>query len=368
MLGKQVWRIIQAPQSLLSRFLKARYYSDSNIFNAGSGNKPSFIWKSLLEGRELIKKGMRVLLGNGQTTNIWYDPWLITTPPRPPRRRDNINTDLTTVNELFLEGLPHRWNVNLLQELFIDEDVQQIIQIKLSPSEHPDLLGWHYNDSGLYTVKSGNTLVFQDKQGTWQEDLSLAVADAKEWTECWSEEIERQRTNQANRNRRLNRSQWRKPPRGMIKCNYDGTFIQPDTEGQSGWIARDETGFFLSAGQNRRPPVGSALEAELQSLIAAMQQMWIKGYRRVIFEGDNQKVKDLASGTSRNYRVHNYIREILYWQKKFHEVQFQWTRRNNNKAAYRLAKEQLENHVIFISHFYVPTCIVNILHEDHSAN
>lgn len=41
LLGKQVWRILQQPQSLVARILKARYFSDGNIFTAVVRKKAS---------------------------------------------------------------------------------------------------------------------------------------------------------------------------------------------------------------------------------------------------------------------------------------------------------------------------------------
>lgn len=56
------------------------------------GFKASFIWKSLLEGRGLLKKGLQFLIGDGNTTSAWLDPWLDTHPPRPPQKLDGINS------------------------------------------------------------------------------------------------------------------------------------------------------------------------------------------------------------------------------------------------------------------------------------
>ncbi|XP_019084334.1 PREDICTED: uncharacterized protein LOC109125964 [Camelina sativa] len=154
LLGKQIWRILQAPTSLLTRFLKARYYSTSNIFTAGSSNHPSFIWKSLLEGQDMIQQGMRFLIGNGANTNVWVDPWLPTNQPRPPRRIEGINMNTLQVKDLITTER-QTWNMDLIRSIIVDEDVSIIQRIRLGPLSTPDLLGWHYNDSCMYTVKSG---------------------------------------------------------------------------------------------------------------------------------------------------------------------------------------------------------------------
>ena len=102
LLAKQVWRIGQTKTSLLARVLRGRYHQDTSILNARVGNKPSFIWRSLMEGKELLKSGLRVQIGNGEETLIWRDAWLPTHPPRSPRIIYNIVNYYHTVHSLFL--------------------------------------------------------------------------------------------------------------------------------------------------------------------------------------------------------------------------------------------------------------------------
>lgn len=52
-------------------------------------------------------------------------------------------------------GLPEQWNEKKLCEVIIDEDVDKILAIKISSTARQDLLGWHYNEDDIYTVKSG---------------------------------------------------------------------------------------------------------------------------------------------------------------------------------------------------------------------
>lgn len=55
-LQKNAWRILQEPQSLCSRILKIRYFANLDFLQAELGIIPSYAWKSLLHGRELLEK------------------------------------------------------------------------------------------------------------------------------------------------------------------------------------------------------------------------------------------------------------------------------------------------------------------------
>ena len=153
LLGKQVWRIMQHPECLMARVLKARYFPDGNILTAVLKKKASYAWKSLLHGRDLVKQGLRVIIGNGSTVSTWIDPWIPCHPPRPPRSNGN-GFGFSTVDQLLTTD-GSRWDENKLRMVIVDEDVQKILNLKVSSRANLDLLGWQYNGDGLYSVKSG---------------------------------------------------------------------------------------------------------------------------------------------------------------------------------------------------------------------
>ncbi|KAL9663454.1 hypothetical protein QQ045_018840 [Rhodiola kirilowii] len=53
-LAKQCWRIIQQPDLLLSKILKARYFHDSDFWHARVGYRPLSGWRSLLKARDVL--------------------------------------------------------------------------------------------------------------------------------------------------------------------------------------------------------------------------------------------------------------------------------------------------------------------------
>lgn len=76
MLARQGWRILTDPNSLCARVLKGRYFPDSDFWNASQPSGASFTWRSILFGRELLKKGVRWGIGNGTSVKIINDFWI----------------------------------------------------------------------------------------------------------------------------------------------------------------------------------------------------------------------------------------------------------------------------------------------------
>ncbi|KAK6126239.1 hypothetical protein DH2020_040011 [Rehmannia glutinosa] len=69
----------------------------------------------------------------------------------------NMHLHSLTVNELFIPGCS-QWDVELLEELFCERDVKQILSISLSNSCCDDVRVWHFDKKGRYLVKSGYRL------------------------------------------------------------------------------------------------------------------------------------------------------------------------------------------------------------------
>lgn len=73
----QLWKIITRPHSLVASFLKEKYFKYGDVLEAKTRNNASFMWRSILAAKELIKQGSRCQVGNGEKIKIWGDNWLV---------------------------------------------------------------------------------------------------------------------------------------------------------------------------------------------------------------------------------------------------------------------------------------------------
>ncbi|XP_074377017.1 putative mitochondrial protein AtMg00310 [Apium graveolens] len=70
MLGKLCWSLLTNEDSFVTRIYKARYYVDKNFLEASIGNSPSFIWRSIVEAKEVISDGSSWRIGTGEAISI----------------------------------------------------------------------------------------------------------------------------------------------------------------------------------------------------------------------------------------------------------------------------------------------------------
>ncbi|KAH9797396.1 putative reverse transcriptase/RNA-dependent DNA polymerase [Citrus sinensis] len=160
LVAKQWWRLLQFPSSLVSKVLQARYYRSFSFLSASVGSNPSFIWRSILWGREVIKRGFRWRVGDGRKISVYKDNWLPmpdTFKPFSPLilLEDSVVVDLINEEKL--------WNEGKLNHHFMQDDIAVILKIPLPKDLADDEPMWHFDKRGEYSVKSGYQLALKIK-------------------------------------------------------------------------------------------------------------------------------------------------------------------------------------------------------------
>ncbi|KAL9293822.1 putative ribonuclease H domain, reverse transcriptase zinc-binding domain-containing protein [Arabidopsis thaliana] len=156
LLAKQAWRLYHDTDSLLSQVLKCKYYLNSDFLSATKGTRPSYSWQSILFGRDLLVKGLKKIIGNGEKTMVWIDNWLFEGHPRRPESIP-VMVDITLKVSHLLDPASKNWNLNMLRDLFPWKDIQLILAQRPMFSRE-DSFCWAGTNHGLYIVKSGYEL------------------------------------------------------------------------------------------------------------------------------------------------------------------------------------------------------------------
>jgi ribonuclease HI len=74
-----------------------------------------------------------------------------------------IDTDVVTLDEL-IDPVQHQWRSEKIHEIFLAPDARAILQIPLCRSAGDDWLAWHYEKSGVYSVRSAYRALLSSKE------------------------------------------------------------------------------------------------------------------------------------------------------------------------------------------------------------
>ena len=185
LLAKQGWRILNDETSLMSRVLKNKYFPNSTFLEAKSPATASFTWKSILQARNLLKKGVRKVIGNGKDTRVWGDPWAPTEhnegllKPRTP-----CDNNVFKVSEL-IEG--RRWNTQVIDDVFLPWDAGKIKGLILSAYDCPGVWTWRWTKNGEFSVKSAYYIARSMK--IEEKGNSSKVETRTVWQQIWRAKV-----------------------------------------------------------------------------------------------------------------------------------------------------------------------------------
>lgn len=143
MLAKQFWSLIQKPDSMVFRILKAKYFRRKEIRQADLGYKPSYLWRSLLAARELVEEGIAWRIGNGKTVDIWQDRWIGVEKYARTRSLRKEGWQEMKVADLIDEE-SSMWKEDVVSELLEPDEAQSVIKISLSRGAVEDRIIWRF--------------------------------------------------------------------------------------------------------------------------------------------------------------------------------------------------------------------------------
>jgi len=182
MLGKQAWKFISEPHSLVSRIFKARYFPNNNFMPASLGHNPSYVWRSILKACFIVRGGAQWRIGSGASIPIINEPWMV----------NGVCLDSNTPNAHLLQNfsvnsLMHpnskTWNEELIYQVVDTTTTASILRTPLFDQVEEDKLVWKAERTGLYSVKSAYRLCVKDlvdsshlrQTGAWSNIWRLKV-------------------------------------------------------------------------------------------------------------------------------------------------------------------------------------------------
>uniref|UniRef100_A0A2N9FFZ0 Uncharacterized protein n=1 Tax=Fagus sylvatica TaxID=28930 RepID=A0A2N9FFZ0_FAGSY len=134
LLACQGWRLLQHPNSLVFRILKAKYFPTQSFLEASVRGHASYLWRSICEAKESLKLGLR---------------WRV---------------DEDAMVEQLIDPVRMCWKEGLIDQIFMPNEARAIKQIPLSHRRPPDSRVWIGTIRGSFTVKSAYWLLVDQQQ------------------------------------------------------------------------------------------------------------------------------------------------------------------------------------------------------------
>ncbi|GMY39610.1 hypothetical protein FCV25MIE_34854, partial [Fagus crenata] len=99
----------------------------------------SFFFQNILAARELLRKGLRWQIGNGQQAHVWEDGWGPTT-----LHQCSNPMEVQWVADL-IDAESGSWDVSILREVFDEDSVQRVQQVVLTDCRKRDYPIWKHD-------------------------------------------------------------------------------------------------------------------------------------------------------------------------------------------------------------------------------
>ncbi|XP_062021040.1 uncharacterized protein LOC133737519 [Rosa rugosa] len=303
LLAKQAWRLIQDPSSLCARVLKQRYFPNTTLLHARKGGTPSWIWSSILIGRDLLHQGTVWNIGNGSSVNLWSDHW-VPMPSPSPICADHI--DSSSLVSSLIDWNSKQWDTSRISTYLSADSVRRISAIPLIDPQTLDKLIWpHVKNASEFTVhKKCPSPPHTPSSSTSQSRAS---------------------------------HHWQPPPIHALKINTDAAWHSDSLSCGVAAIVRNHHGRVI-AGSVKTLSAPSVFAAEAFAMNEGMVLALSFPHRHVELASDSQSlIKSLTTNVPpADWQATNIITQVRYLAQT-RQVSWLWTSRSANCAADHLA-------------------------------
>lgn len=184
LLAKQAWRRLQSCNDYWAIMLRSIYCERVGFWEVKPKNGISWIWRSLLHGRDLLKSQGRWDVGDESDVLIATDRWL----PNGELSICKVGCSLLKVNEL-IDQSSHSWDINVLRGNMDSNSDIQAVRTPLSITNKSDSFYWPHTSNGVYNVKSGFRCLYESVSKPMVGSSSSYAHSELSWKEIWSSKV-----------------------------------------------------------------------------------------------------------------------------------------------------------------------------------
>lgn len=183
LLSKQVWRLAHDTSSYWATTLKAIYFPNCSVWEANASRGSSQVWKSISQGRELLRASGRWIVGSGQQINITKDMWL------GSGEKAYLKDNSTAIVVGDLLDCNKNWDINLLRQNLSSSSAIEAIKTPILWSASIDYISWPHCKEGSYTVKSGYRALLDQSPPMVSGPTTFNPTLENLWDLIWSTQV-----------------------------------------------------------------------------------------------------------------------------------------------------------------------------------
>ena len=153
LLAKLAWMIASKRNSLCMRILKAKYKVKDDWLRAEASKYASPTWKAIEKAREVVRRGACFLIGDGESIDVWLDPWVPWIKSFIPSPKVESSSLLPMKVAELIDFELHTWKTTMVQDIFNPILAQAILSIPIPIRLRLDKLLWIPDSKCLFLVK-----------------------------------------------------------------------------------------------------------------------------------------------------------------------------------------------------------------------
>ncbi|KAL0007021.1 hypothetical protein SO802_008523 [Lithocarpus litseifolius] len=251
---------------------------------ATKSSRGSYAWKSILQGRDVIKRGACWRIGNGQKVKIWQHSWL------PIKHTTRVSSPIllegweeATV-EILINEDTQTWNEDAIDGLFVPEEAALIKKIQLSRHLTEDKLFWPWTQSGKYSFKSAYRFLKYEVDEIGAE--AMQVEDRNLSHNIWDSRVPN----------KIKNFMWRAchdsiPTKANLRLRHITDNPLCERSG-IGVVIRDHTGSIIASLAQLIAPAFQPTEIEAIAAFQALEFGQEIGISGAVLEGDSKLIID----------------------------------------------------------------------------
>uniref|UniRef100_A0A7N2N2Z4 RNase H type-1 domain-containing protein n=1 Tax=Quercus lobata TaxID=97700 RepID=A0A7N2N2Z4_QUELO len=364
MLDKQAWRLLHDTNSLLYRVFKPKFFPDCSIMEAKVPNSASHAWKSIIKGREVIRKGGLWRIGDGRSINFWTDNWVpLKYKPKLISPVQNQNTSTKVDGEYtvksgyqFLMNELHKADSGPSSTVAAKELWHAVWHLQV-PSKVKNLV-WRACRNSLPTKMNlvRRKIITDDNRdprlfsmvvwALWNRRNNIRLAKEaiaigqllQQAQERLQEFSVQQPSTLPTRNNVV--VSWHPPARSWYKVNFDCALFEKDQCAGIGVVIRNDQGLVMASLSQRIPLPFTVIEAEALAARRAIEFAAEIGLDQVIMEGDSKVlINTLRSERLSLAQFGHIVKDVQNMAAHFFkDFNFSHVCRLGNKVAHSLAR------------------------------